>query len=132
MISFETGGLSGEQIEAILNTLPVDVTFVDKEDTVRYFSQSKDRIFPRAKAIIGLKVQQCHPQKSLHIVNRILNDFKSGKKDVAQFWINLQGKLIHIRYFAVRKGGDYVGCLEVTQNITDIKKIKGERRLLEY
>jgi DUF438 domain-containing protein len=132
MLSFEIGTLSGEQIEAILNTLPVDVTFVDKEDTVRYFSQSKDRIFPRAKAIIGLKVQQCHPQKSVHVVNRILNDFRSGKKDVAQFWINLQGKLIHIRYFAVRKGGDYLGCLEVTQDITDIKKIKGEKRLLEY
>jgi DUF438 domain-containing protein len=132
MISFETGSLSGEQIETILNTLPVDVTFVDKDDTVRYFSQSKDRIFPRAKAIIGLKVQQCHPQKSVHIVNQILEDFRSGKKDVAQFWISLQGKLIHIRYFAVRKGGDYLGCLEVTQDITDIKKIKGERRLLEY
>jgi len=132
MISFETGSLSGEQIEAILNSLPVDVTFVDKQDTVCYFSQSKDRVFPRAKAIIGLKVQQCHPQKSVHIVNQILEDFRSGKKDVAQFWINLQGKLVHIRYFAVRKGGDYMGCLEVTQDITDIKKLKGERRLLEY
>jgi len=132
MVSFETGNLSKEQIEAIFNTLPVDVTFVDKDDTVRYFSQSKDRIFPRAKAIIGLKVQQCHPQKSVHVVNQILEDFRSGKKDMAQFWINLQGKLIHIRYFAVRKGGDYLGCLEVTQNITAIKKIKGERRLLEY
>ncbi len=132
MLSFETGSLSGEQIEAILNTLPVDVTFVDKEDTVRYFSQSKDRIFPRAKAIIGLKVQQCHPQKSVQIVNRILDDFRSGKKDIAQFWLNLQGKLVHIRYFAVRKGGDYLGCLEVTQDITTIKKIKGEKRLLEY
>ena len=132
MLSFETGSLSGEHIEMILNTLPVDVTFVDKDDTVRYFSQSKDRIFPRAKAIIGLKVQQCHPQKSVHVVNQILEDFRSGKRDIAQFWINLQGKLIHIRYFAVRKGGDYLGCLEVTQDITDIKKIKGERRLLEY
>ena len=132
MLSFETGSLSAEQIETILNTLPVDVTFVDKDDTVRYFSQSKDRIFPRAKAIIGLKVQQCHPQKSVHVVNKILEDFRSGKRDVAQFWINLQGKLIHIRYFAVRKGGDYLGCLEVTQDITDIKKIKGEKRLLEY
>jgi DUF438 domain-containing protein len=132
MLSFETGSLSGEQIEAILNTLPVDVTFVDKDDTVCYFSQSKDRIFPRAKAIIGLKVQQCHPQKSVHVVDQILEDFRRGKKDAAQFWINLQGKLIHIRYFAVRKGGDYQGCVEVTQDITDIKKIKGERRLLEY
>jgi len=132
MVSFETGNLSQEQIEAIFSTLPVDVTFVDKDDTVCYFSQSKDRIFPRAKAIIGLKVQNCHPQKSVHVVNQILEDFKSGKKDMAQFWINLQGKLVHIRYFAVRKSGDYLGCLEVTQDITDIKKIKGERRLLEY
>jgi len=132
MVSFETGNLLPEQIEGIFNTLPVDVTFVDKDDTVRYFSQSKDRIFPRAKAIIGLKVQQCHPQKSVNIVNRILEDFKSGKEDSAQFWINLQGKLVHIRYFAVRRGGSYVGCLEVTQDITPIKKIKGERRLLQY
>jgi PAS domain S-box-containing protein len=132
IVSFETGNLSREQIEAIFNTLPVDVTFVDKDDTVRYFSQSKDRIFPRAKAIIGLKVQNCHPQKSVHVVNQILKDFRSGKKDVAQFWINLQGKLVHIRYFAVRQGGEYRGCLEVTQDITEIKKIKGERRLLEY
>jgi DUF438 domain-containing protein len=132
MLSFPTGNLSEEQIEAIFNTLPVDVTFVDKDDTVCYFSQSKDRIFPRAKAIIGLKVQQCHPQKSVNVVNQILGDFKSGKKDSAQFWINLQGKLVHIRYFAVRKDSYYVGCLEVTQDITDIKKIKGERRLLQY
>jgi PAS domain S-box-containing protein len=132
MVSFETGNLSQEQIETIFNTLPVDITFVDKDDTVRYFSQSKDRIFPRAKAIVGLKVQNCHPQKSVHVVNQILEDFKSGKKDMAQFWINLKGKLIYIRYFAVRKNGDYVGCLEVTQDITDIKKIRGERRLLEY
>jgi DUF438 domain-containing protein len=131
-LSFETGNLSGEQIEIILNTLPVDVTFVDKDDTVRYFSQSKDRIFPRAKAIIGLKVQQCHPQKSVHVVNRILNDFRSGQKDVAQFWINLNGRLVHIRYFAVRQADNYLGCLEVTQDITDIKKIEGEKRLLEY
>ena len=131
-VSFETGSLSKEQIEAIFNNLPVDVTFVDKDDTVRYFSQSRDRIFPRAKAIIGLKVQNCHPQKSVHVVNQILEDFKSGKKDVAQFWINMQGKLVYIRYYAVRSDDNYLGCLEVTQDITDIKKIKGERRLLQY
>ncbi|OGN93300.1 MAG: histidine kinase [Chloroflexi bacterium RBG_13_50_10] len=132
MVSFETGALSGEELEALLNTLPVDVTFVDKDDTVRYFSQSKDRLFPRAKAIIGLKVQNCHPQKSVHIVNQILEDFRTGKQDVAQFWINMKGRLIYIRYFAVRKGGHYLGCLEVTQDIADIKKIEGEKRLLEY
>ncbi|MFQ6083565.1 MAG: DUF438 domain-containing protein [Candidatus Aminicenantia bacterium] len=131
VVSFETGTLSKEEIEAIFNTLPVDITFVDKEDTVRYFSQSKERIFPRAKAVIGLKVQQCHPQKSIHIVNQILEDFKSGRRDVAEFWINLKGRLIYIQYFAVHdKNGDYLGCLEVTQDITEIKKIGGEKRLL--
>jgi len=132
VVSFETGVLSGEELEALINTLPIDVTFVDKDDTVRYFSQSKDRIFPRAKAIIGRKVQQCHPEKSVHVVNQILEDFRSGKRDEAQFWINLQGKLIYIRYFAVRKDGDYLGCLEVTQDITDVKMIEGEKRLLDY
>ena len=131
IMSFETGTLSKEKIEAIFDHLPVDITFVDKEDTVRYFSQSKERIFPRTKAVIGRKVQQCHPQKSLHIVNQILEDFKSGRRDSAEFWINLKGRLIYIRYFAVHdKNGDYLGCLEATQDITDIKKIKGERRLL--
>ncbi|MBN2462090.1 MAG: DUF438 domain-containing protein [Dehalococcoidia bacterium] len=132
MVSFETGALSGEELEGLLNTLPVDVTFVDKEDTVRYFSQSKDRIFPRAKAIIGRKVQQCHPEKSVNVVNQILEDFRSGKRDVAHFWINLKDRLIYIRYFAVRKGGDYLGSLEIAQDITDVKKIEGEKRLLDY
>lgn len=129
--SFETGNLSKEEIEAIFNTLPVDITFVDKDDTVRYFSQSKDRIFVRTKAVLGRKVQQCHPQKSIHMVNQILEDFKSGKTDVAEFWINFEGRLIHIRYFPVRnENGEYLGCIEVTQDITDIKKIEGEKRLL--
>jgi len=129
-IVFETGNLSRKELETILNSLPVDITFVDKEDTVRYFSQSKERIFPRTKAVIGLKVQKCHPEKSIHIVNQILDDFRNGRKDVAEFWIQLKGRLIYIRYFAIRKNGDYLGCLEVTQDITDIKKIEGEKRLL--
>lgn len=132
-ITFQTGSLFKKEIEAIFNTLPVDVTFVDKNDTVRYFSKAKDRIFVRTKAVIGRKVQQCHPQKSVHIVNQILEAFKNGSRDVAEFWINLQGKLIHIRYYAVRnETGDYLGCLEVTQDITNIKKIEGERRLLDW
>jgi hypothetical protein len=132
MISFETGSLSEEEIESVLNSLPVDITFVDKEDTVRYFSQSKGRIFPRAKAVIGRKVQQCHPQESLQKVVQILEDFKSRRRDVAEFWINLKGRLIYIRYFAVRDGdGKYLGCLEVTQDITDVQKITGEKRLLD-
>ncbi len=130
-VRLATGSLSKEEIESIFNTLPVDITFVDRDDRVRYFSQSKERIFVRTKAVLGRKVQQCHPQKSLHAVSQILEDFKSGKRDVAELWINLEGKLIHIRYFPVRnKNGEYLGCLEVTQDLTNIKKIKGEKRLL--
>ena len=131
MIPLETGTFSKEELETMLNTLPVDITFVDKEDTVRYFSMSKDRIFPRTKAIIGRKVQLCHPQQSVHVVNQLLEDFKSGRRNEAEFWINVEGKLIYIRYFSVRsQKGDYLGCVEVTQDITDIKKIEGEKRLL--
>jgi len=130
-ITLETGSMTKEELEAVLNTLPVDLTFVDTEDTVRYFSQSRERIFPRAKAVIGRKVQQCHPQESIHKVNQILDDFRSGQRDVAEFWIQLKEQLIYIRYFAIRdKNKKYLGCLEVTQDITDIKKIEGEKRLL--
>jgi len=131
LLQFETGVLSKDEAEAILKTLPVDVTFVDKEDTVRYFNKSE--IFLRPKAVLGRKVQQCHPQKSVHIVNMILDGFKSGKRDVAEFWIQMKGRVVHIRYFAVRdKDGRYLGTMEVTQDITDIKKIEGERRLLDW
>jgi PAS domain S-box-containing protein len=132
-LQFETGTLTKEEIEALLNALPVDITFVDKDDTVRYFNKAEKRIFIRTKAVIGRKVQLCHPQKSIHIVNRILEAFKEGKKDLAEFWINVNNRLIHIRYFAVRdKNGKYLGTMEVTQDITDIKKIEGEKRLLDW
>jgi DUF438 domain-containing protein len=130
MLSFATGHLFPEEIGAIFSTLPVDITFVDKDDTVRYYSDSKERIFVRSPAVVGRKVQNCHPEKSLHLVNKILEDFRSGKKDVAEFWIHLNDRLIHIRYFAVREKGDYLGCVEVTQDITDIQKIEGEKKLL--
>jgi DUF438 domain-containing protein len=131
MIHFETGDVSKEEIESILNNLPVDITFVDKDDTVRYFSQTKERIFPRTKAVIGRKVQQCHPQKSIHVVNQILDDFKNGRRDKAEFWINMETMIVYIRYFPVRnRAGEYLGCLEVTQDIAQIQKIKGEKRLL--
>ena len=132
MVAFQAGGLSREELEGMLDSLPVDITFVDKEDRVRYFNQSKDRLFPRAKAIIGRPVQLCHPQKSVHIVSRIVEGFRDGSRDVPEFWINLQGKLAHIRYFAVRDiNGEYLGTLEVTQDITDVKKLEGEKRLLD-
>ncbi|MEM0007620.1 MAG: DUF438 domain-containing protein [Candidatus Bathyarchaeia archaeon] len=132
-IQFETGSLTKEEIEAILNTLPVDITFVDKDDAVKYFSKADKRIFVRTKAILGRKVQLCHPQKSVHVVNRILEAFKKGERDVAEFWIQMGDRLIHIRYFAVRdKDGKYLGTMEVSQDITDIKKIEGEKRLLDW
>jgi PAS domain S-box-containing protein len=133
LLQFETGMLSREEVEALLDTLPVDITFVDENDTVKYFNKAEKRIFVRTKAVIGRKVQLCHPQKSIHIVNRILEAFRKGEKDVAEFWIQKDNRLIHIRYFAVRdKNGKYLGTMEVTQDLTDIKKIEGEKRLLDW
>jgi len=100
---------------------------------VKYFNKAEKRIFVRTKAVIGRKVQSCHPQKSVHVVTKIIDAFKSGKKDSAEFWITMNGRLVHIRYFAVRdQHKKYLGTLEVTQDLTDIKKIEGERRLLEW
>lgn len=133
VLHFETGSLTKAQLDGVLDTLPVDVTFIDASDTVTYFNKPETRIFVRTKAIIGRKVQMCHPEKSIHVVNRIVKSFKTGKKDVAEFWINLNNHLIHIRYFAVRdKNGKYLGTLEVSQDITNIKKIEGEKRLLDW
>lgn len=131
-IKFPTGVLTPKEIELIFNHLPVDITFVDKDDTVRYFSAAKDRIFTRPRTVIGRKVQNCHPPASYPVVEKILKNFKEGKKDSEEFWINMKGKLIYIRYLAVRdEEGKYVGTLEVTQEISGIKELQGEKRLLE-
>ncbi|MEE9116271.1 MAG: DUF438 domain-containing protein [Thermoplasmata archaeon] len=130
-IEFETGTLSAEQIDAVFSTLPVDLTFVDDHDEVKYYTEGGGGLFRRTKASIGRTVQNCHPEKSVHLVNKILDDFKSGESDVEEFWIDVKERKIHIRYLAVRdRNGDYLGCLEVTQDITDIKTIEGEKRLL--
>ena len=132
VVSFETGTLSAEELESILNTLPVDLSFVDKDDNVKYFSQPEERLFPRAKAIIGRSVQNCHPEKSVGVVNKILSDFREGKRSSAEFWFEMGGKFIHIRYFAIRSpAGEYLGCLEVSQNLTDIRKLEGKKTLLD-
>lgn len=129
-ISLPTGKLRLKELMSILNTLPVDITFVDNEDKVRYFSDSKKRIFLRTKSVIGIKVQNCHPPQSLEAVEKILKSFKEGKKDTVDFWINQEGKFVYIRYFAVRdEGGSYLGTLEVSQDLTEIKKLEGEKRL---
>jgi DUF438 domain-containing protein len=131
-IELNTGTIKLNELMPLLNTLPVDITFVDKDDTVRYFSQSKDRIFSRTRSVIGRRVQNCHPPQSLPVVEKILTSFKDGLEDSYDFWINLGGKLVYIRYFAVRdRSRRYLGTLEVTQDITGIKKLEGERRLLD-
>jgi PAS domain S-box-containing protein len=125
--------LDSELIEFMLNSMPVEISFVDENDEVRYFNKNGDRIFPRSRSVIGRKVHQCHPKKSVDKVVKIIESFKNGKRDVANFWINLNGRLIYIRYFAVRdKNRKYLGTLEVSQDITDIRKIEGEKRLLGW
>jgi len=133
LLKFETGTLSLEEAESMLDSLPVDISFIDKDDSVRYFNKAEKRIFVRTKAVIGRKVQSCHPQKSVHVVNKILEAFRKGRKDVAEFWITMNGRLVHIRYIAVRnKNGKYLGTLEVTQDLTEIKKLEGQKRLLDW
>jgi DUF438 domain-containing protein len=132
-IQLHTGSFTLEELTAVFSTLPVDITFVDKEDTVRFFSDNKDRIFDRNRAILGRKVQMCHPPSSVHVVQKILDDFRNGREHRAAFWINLHGKFVHIEYFALRgESGDYLGTLEVTQDLTNFRELQGEQRLLTY
>jgi DUF438 domain-containing protein len=131
-IPLEVGALTTEQINLLLTNLPVDVTFVDENDEVRFFSETRERIFPRSPAIIGRKVQLCHPPASVHRVQQILLDFREGTRDEAEFWIQTEGLFVHIRYFALRdKAGAYRGTLEVTQELSHVRALEGERRLLD-
>lgn len=132
-ITMPTGHVTVEQLTSVLSTLPLDLTFVDAEDRVAFFSEGPQRIFARSKAIIGRKVQHCHPPGSVDIVERILGDFRAGRQNVAEFWIDFHGKFVHIRYFAVRdKEGKYLGTVELTQDIAPLRALTGERRLLQY
>jgi PAS domain S-box-containing protein len=125
--------LSQEQLAGILEAIPVEISFVDEDDLVKFWNKHETRIFKRPTSVIGKSVQNCHPKQSVAKVNQLLSDFKSGKRDSAEFWINLGERKVYIRYFAVRdKAGRYLGTLEATQDITEIKKIEGEKRLLEY
>ena len=132
-INLPSGSFSLPELTAALNMLPVDVTFVDKDDTVRFFSQGQERIFDRNRAILGRKVQFCHPPSSVHIVQRILDDFHSGREKRAAFWIQLHGRFIHIEYFALHDpSGVYLGTLEVSQDLTEKRALSGEQRILDY
>lgn len=131
-IHMETGVLSFEQIENMINVMPVDITFVDANDKVAFFSRPVDRIFPRSVAIIGRDVRNCHPPESVHIVEKILADFKSGQRTSESFWLKMRGLFLLIQYFVVRNNnGDYLGTLEVSQEISEIRSLEGEKRLLD-
>lgn len=129
-INLPRGSFSVDELTAILNTIPFDLTFVDKNDTVRYFMQGKERIFARNREILARKVQRCHPPSSVYMVEQIISDFKSGKQDNAAFWINLGGRFIHIQYFSLRnEKNKYLGILEVSQNLTGFKNSKYDNSL---
>lgn len=133
LIDLETGNLTVEQIKLLFNHLPVDITFVDENDKVVYFSTPKKRIFHRTKSVIGRDVHNCHPPESVHVVEQIVESFRKGEKDVASFWINMKGECLLIQYFAVRdENGNYKGVVEVSQEISEIQNLQGEKRLLDW
>jgi DUF438 domain-containing protein len=132
-IRLPTGSFGAKELEAILNALPFDATFVDAEDRVRYFTAGADRVFSRSRAVLGRKVQYCHPPSSVDTVDRILGAFRAGRKDRAAFWIQMRGRFVHIEYVALRDAaGAYLGCLEVTQDLTEKRALTGEQRLLSW
>jgi uncharacterized protein len=133
LLDLGTGRLTLEQVDMILRVLPVDLSFVDADGFVRYYSETAERLFPRTPGAIGRHVENCHPPKSVHMVKEILRAFSAGERDLAEFWIEMGGKFIHIRYYAIRNpAGAYLGCLEVSQDVTGIRALEGQRRLLEW
>lgn len=132
-IQLTTGNFGIDELESLFKTLPIDITFVDKDDKVKFFSHGPNRIFTRNRAILGRDVRMCHPPSSVHVVDQIIEDFRSGKENSAAFWINMQGRFIYIEYFAMRgKEGDYLGTIEFTQDLTQLRKLEGDQRLLSY
>lgn len=130
-LDLSVGRLLPKQIDLMLKNLPVDITYVDEHDRVRYYSQGKERIFPRSPGIIGRSVQNCHPPKSVHVVQKIVDDFKARRRDVADFWLEVEGRLIYIKYAPLFEGDIYRGVLEVSQDVTDLRRLEGEKRLLD-
>jgi hypothetical protein len=132
-VQLPTGTLSLEQLIGLFSTLPVDLTFVDADDRVAFYSEGPDHVFARSRAVLGRKVQHCHPPKSVNVVDRILDDFRAGRQGLAEFWLHFHGRFVHVRYLAVRDADcRYLGTLEVTQDLTRLRQLEGERRLLEY
>jgi DUF438 domain-containing protein len=132
-IQLPSGSFTAGEIMAVLNTMPVDMTFVDRNDKVKYFTQGKHRIFTRSRSIINRDVRLCHPPGSVHIIEKILDDFKTGRASHAPFWIQMQGRFIFIEYYALRDvNGEYLGTLEVSQDLTNARRLEGEQRILSY
>ncbi|MFV0468333.1 MAG: DUF438 domain-containing protein [Dysgonomonas sp.] len=132
-IILPTGSFNLEELTALFNLLPLDITFVDKDDKVKFFSLGPHRIFDRNRAIIGRSVQLCHPPGSVHVVEQILSDFKSGKESRAAFWLNFKGMFVYIEYIALRgEDGEYLGVIECSQDLTHYRQLEGEQRLLSY
>lgn len=132
-IDLKTGFVSAEQIRLIFNHLPVDITYVDENNKVKFFSTPEKRIFRRTNSIIGRDVKNCHPHESVYVVEQIVDAFRKGEKDKASFWIRMKGEFILIQYFAIRdEKGIYRGVVEVSQEITEIRNLKGENRLLDW
>ncbi len=132
-LPLDEGGLTLEQVNLLLKFMPVDLTYVDENDRVVFYNRGEERVFPRSAGIIGREVRFCHPPKSVGTVLRILEEFRSGNKSEAEFWIRFKGRVIHIRYFAIRdQFKNYKGVIEMSQDITEIQKLEGERRLLDW
>lgn len=130
---YDEGYMTPDQVNLLLRFLPIDITYVDENDKVIFYNRGEDRVFPRSKGIIGREVKFCHPPKSVHMVLRIVDEFRAGTKDSAEFWINFKGRMIHIRYFAIRdKEKNYRGVIEMSQDVTDIQKLEGQKRLLDW
>jgi DUF438 domain-containing protein len=133
ILKTETGTLNAEQILLALNTLPLDITIIDENNKVRFFSKPKERFFPRSPAIIGRDVKNCHPPESVHVVEKIINAFKNGEKDNAKFWLTIKNKFILIQYFALRNDkNEYKGIMEVSQDVTEIRSLEGKQTLLDW
>jgi hypothetical protein len=132
LLALNTGGLSLGELNLVLGVLPIDFQYVDEHDRVRFYSEGH-RVFPRSQGVIGRKVQNCHPPASVHKVQQIIDAFRAGEKDTAEFWIEMQGRFLHIRYFAVRDENDaYRGVVETVQDVTGIRALEGQRRLLDW
>ena len=130
---YDEGYMTPTQVNLLLRFLPIDITYVDENDKVIFYNRGDDRVFPRSKGIIGREVRFCHPPKSVDMVLRIVDEFRAGTKDIAEFWFNYRGRIIHIRYFAIRnKNKEYKGVIEMSQDITDIQKLEGQKRLLDW